>query len=186
MRKTTFCDRCDISVYNKFHPFWGQGDENADIIFINSFPSRRERRLSKAYNGKRYSTFERFLYVYNFTLENAYFTHIVKCTTPKGREPSYVEMRNCTSYLLEEFSIKPKIIVLLGQNVMQFVLNDTTLTIGKEHGKPRILGKYVIIPTFSPAFMNLNLNKLKYFVHDWDVIFNHYRVLYPTHSKTFL
>jgi len=184
MKKATFCDRCDICIHNNFLPLWGIGDENADIIIIHESPTKRERRLTSIYDGKKYTLLARLLYAYNFNLDNCYFTHAIKCATPKGREPSLNELRHCTVHLIEELqTVKPKIIVLLGATLLKHFYSDQAMSLYKEHGKARIIGKFVIVPTFSPSFINQNPKMLRHVVNDWELIYNYYKVLHPNHFK---
>lgn len=183
MEKATYCDRCDICVANDYIPHWGIGNKNADIMFVHDKPTRRERRIDKVYDGKKYNYLNKLLYVYNFDTYNSYFTHFVKCTTPRNREPSLTEFRHCTVHFLEELTIEPKIIVILSVSVAKFIFNDPTFSIYQHHGKPIMVGKYLFICTFSPAFLNMNPGKLKYAVKDWEFIYNCYKIIHPTHHK---
>jgi len=183
MRKADYCDKCDICIANNYTPHWGIGADNADIMFVHDKPSRRERRLDKTYNGRRYNYLNKLLYVYNFNKDNAYFTHFVKCTTPKNRDVSITELKHCAVHFFEELTIQPRIIVILSVAIAKFIFNDPNYSIYQNHGKPVIIGKYLFITTFSPAFLNMNPDKLKYAVKDWEYIYNCYKIIHPTHYK---
>lgn len=183
MQKVDYCNKCDICVQNDFTPHWGIGAENADIMFVHDKPTRRERRLDDVYNGKRYNYLNKLLYAYNFNTTNAYFTHFVKCITPKNREPSLTEFRHCTSYFFNELTIEPKIIVILSVSVAKYMFNDPNYSILQNHGKPVMIGKYLFISTFSPGFLNMNPSKLHLAVKDWEFIYNCYKFIHPTHYK---
>ena len=153
-------------------------------MFIHESPTKRERRVQTLYDGRKYKLLSKLLWVYNFNHNNAYFTHAIKCSTPKGREPSVIELRHCTSHLLQELSeVKPKIIVTFGNTLLRHITSNNALGIFREHGKARIIGKVVVVPTFSTSFLNQNPKWIPLAVKDWEKIFQYYNAIHPAHYK---
>lgn len=186
MTRTTYCDRCDICIHNEFTPHWGGGNINADIMFISDFPSKREKRKQNVFDGNKYTIINKLMMLHNFNMNNSYVTYLVKCNVPNNRPPSYIEARNCTYLLVEELTVvKPTIIVLIGSYALKHFYNDPNISLYKEHGKAKLVGNKIIIPTFNASFLNLNKDKIIDAVKDWQLISYIYGRLHPEHYNLY-
>jgi DNA polymerase len=83
--------------------------------------------------------------------EDVFITNVVKCRPPGNRDPEQIEIDTCTqAYLHRQIElIDPKVIVTLGRYSM--ALWFPSARISHIHGKPRKVGKRLIVPFFHPA-----------------------------------
>jgi len=163
---------------------WGSGAKPANIFFIGNFPTAFEKRTLRLFEGKKYLVFNRLMRMFNWNKRNAYFTHIIKCKTPKNRVPTTIEVDKCNPYLTQEIQeTTPKIIVLVGEAVMQRFYGDLSLRIYNEHGVIRKIGRTYIIATLSPMHTTHTDAKLLAVLDDYTKVFNLYQQLFPLHRK---
>jgi uracil-DNA glycosylase family 4 len=112
----------------------GNGNANAQIVFIGEAPGRNEDKEGLPFVGAAGKFLASMLSSIKLTREDVYITNIVKYRPPNNRDPLPSEKEACRKWLNEELEVlKPKLIVLLGRHA----LNDffPALKIGKAHGK---------------------------------------------------
>lgn len=143
----------------------GEGDCDADIIFIGDMPSTEEEAAGAPFIGKSARTLSRCLEVMGLKKEQVYVTHLIKYHPYKvnertgrivARTPKKDEISFFLSYLIQEIDIiSPKIIVTLGSLPLKTLMEDNSLQIKSEHGKVRkkVINNhsYTILPISQPA-----------------------------------
>lgn len=109
------CTRCDICSSNNYEPLAGDGNYNANIMFVGRSPTAFDIKLNVPLVSKDGMLFQRYLDLFNFDRDLIYVTNAIKCKTPNNRYPSDIEIHNCRENLEAEIiRINPKIIVLMG------------------------------------------------------------------------
>lgn len=109
----SYCDKCQLGIFNQFVPVSGQG-EGHDIMIIGEAPGATEARRGIPFVGKAGTLLKKHLRYYSL-LEKVYFTNIVKCRPPSNRTPTNIERETCIKWLYNEIKIvKPKLILLFG------------------------------------------------------------------------
>ena len=132
----------------------GDGNLNADIVFIGEAPGKKEDEQGIPFVGAAGKFLNEMLANAGMNREDVYITNIVKYRPPNNRDPSKQEKEDFTPYLLRQLEIiQPKVVIPLGRHSMGFFLPDAI--IGVEHGQTHTvqLGaqKLIVIPLYHPA-----------------------------------
>lgn len=148
------CTKCDLYKGCPHPCIWGTGDPNADIMLVGEAPGAEESLRGVPFIGKAGQKLNNILSAAGFNREDLYVTNTIKCQPPGNRVPTKEEITACCDYLEQEIaSVKPKIIVPLGNTALQYILGVTGIT--KHVGIESFSEKYQckIIPTFHPSYI---------------------------------
>jgi DNA polymerase len=151
------CHLCSISNSRK-NVVFGEGDENASLMFIGEAPGANEDEAGKPFVGKAGMLLVKIIEnVLNLKREDVYIANIIKCRPPNNRVPTLEEVTSCKPYLLEQINlIKPKIIVALGSTSYHHLTGDYDMPISKIRGEVLEFADAKLIPTFHPSFLLRN------------------------------
>lgn len=132
----------------------GDGNPDADIVFIGEAPGKNEDIQGKPFVGAAGKFLNAMLEAANMDRSDVYITNIVKYRPPNNRDPLPEEKAAFLPYLLKQLQIiDPKVVITLGRHSMEYFLPD--LKIGEVHGQPKRVTfgdhKIVIMPLFHPA-----------------------------------
>ncbi len=160
------CYLCQLSKTRK-NVVFGEGDTNADIMFIGEGPGANEDMTGKPFVGRAGELLTKIIEnVLSIKREQVYIANIVKCRPPNNRVPTSQEVESCIPYLLKQINlIKPKIIITLGATAYNNLTNDKT-PISKIRGEVLPFGDAKLIPTFHPSFLLRNPSAKKYVFAD--------------------
>ena len=138
---------------------FGDGDINADMVFIGEAPGKNEDLQGIPFVGAAGKFLTEMLSGIGLKRSDIYITNIVKYRPPENRDPFPDEKAAFLPFLKKQLMvIKPKLIVTLGRHSMEAILPG--LKISQVHGEPKrvkvaIEGKqpasWVILPLFHPA-----------------------------------
>jgi uracil-DNA glycosylase len=122
----------------------GEGNLDCTLMLIGEAPGAKETELKRPFVGKAGNNLDEFLKVIHLERKDIYISNVVKFrpykihptkATKSNRTPTRQEINQCISALEQEIlTIKPKIIVTLGNTALKAVLCDKTITIGSCHG----------------------------------------------------
>lgn len=127
--------RCECELKKTAtQPVPGDGNADADIVFIGEAPGRNEDIQGIPFVGAAGKFLSEMLESINLKREDIYITNIVKYRPPNNRDPLPEEKTACRPWLMEELNvIKPTLIVFLGRHAMNnFFPNEK---ISQAHGK---------------------------------------------------
>ena len=132
----------------------GDGNINADIVFIGEAPGKKEDEGGIPFIGAAGTFLGQMLEAAGMVRSDVYITNIVKYRPPNNRDPSPTEKKAFWPYLLKELGIiNPKVIITLGRHSMEYFLPDAK--IGDVHGQPHLVNldgfTGTIIPLYHPA-----------------------------------
>jgi uracil-DNA glycosylase family 4 len=132
----------------------GEGNPNADIVFIGEAPGKQEDIQGKPFVGASGKFLNEMLAQAGMVRGDVYITNIVKYRPPNNRDPLPEEKKAFLPYLLKQLEIiQPKVVITLGRHSMEYFLPD--MKIGEVHGQPKRIQfgdrKLVILPLFHPA-----------------------------------
>ncbi len=132
----------------------GNGNPNADTVFIGEAPGKNEDLKGLPFVGAAGKFLNEMLQAVDMSREDVYITNIVKYRPPNNRDPLPEEKKAFWPYLLRQIEIiNPSIIVTLGRHSMEYFLPG--LKISNVHGDPKHMSfgdkKLVIVPLFHPA-----------------------------------
>ena len=129
---------------------FGDGDINADILFIGEAPGKNEDIQGKPFVGAAGKFLNEMLEMIGLKREDVYITNIVKYRPPNNRDPLPEEKSAFLPFLEKQIDIiDPKIIVTLGRHSMDAILPG--LTISQVHGQPKRYKNRGFLPLFHPA-----------------------------------
>ena len=159
------CQKCTLCI-NRKNVVFGEGSEDADIMFIGEGPGEQEDIQGRPFVGRAGQLLEKALNALGIDRESVYIANIVKCRPPGNRVPSGEEASCCIQYLRWQVKlIKPKIIVLLGSTACKNII-DSEFRITRGRGNIIEKGDFKIIPTYHPAAVLRDESKKRYFWND--------------------
>ena len=128
------CRKCALCEH-RTNVVFGDGDPNAEIMFIGEGPGEQEDLTGKPFVGRAGQLLDDMLAIIDLDRSKYYIANIVKCRPPENRDPLNVEQDACLGYLREQVRfIRPKIIVCLGRiSAMKLIKED--FKISREHGQ---------------------------------------------------
>ncbi len=132
----------------------GDGNSDADIVFIGEAPGKNEDQQGLPFVGAAGKFLNEMLASIGLGRDDIYITNIVKYRPPNNRDPLPEEKKAFWPYLVQQIDvIEPLIIVTLGRHSMEYFLPD--LKISAIHGQPKRMTfgkrKVVILPLYHPA-----------------------------------
>lgn len=148
-------------IENKYYPVLGEGNHDAQIIFIGEAPGKNEAIEGRPFCGASGKILNELLEQAGIKRESVYITNIVKDRPPENRDPSSEEIALYAPFLEKQIEvIRPKIIATLGRFSMEYILKNYGLSgemapISALHGtihKTKFLyGTVYIVPLYHPA-----------------------------------
>lgn len=162
------CQSLPINTEGATHIVYGQGNPNAHLMFIGEAPGKKEDELGKPFIGRSGELLTKTLDAIGIGRGDIFITNVVKCRPPNNRTPTSKEILLYKNYFLiaEIKIIKPKIIVTLGNVAFKTLLPEITDTLTGTRGKLFERDGLTIIPTYHPAYILRNNNKLNEFKND--------------------
>jgi uracil-DNA glycosylase family 4 len=132
----------------------GDGNLNAEIIFIGEAPGKNEDEQGLPFVGAAGKFLNEMLAQAGLERSDVYITNIVKYRPPNNRDPLPEEKKAFWPYLLKQIQIiQPKVVITLGRHSMEYFLPD--MKISQIHGQPKRIkfgdDKLVIVPLYHPA-----------------------------------
>jgi len=123
----------------------GNGNAEADIVFIGEAPGRDEDKMGVPFVGAAGKFLNEMLESIKLKREDVYITNVVKYRPPNNRDPLPEEVVSCAEWLEEELKvIQPKLLVFLGRHALQhfFPTEKISLVHGKLLKKKTKIGNY--------------------------------------------
>ena len=132
----------------------GDGNINAEIVFIGEAPGKNEDEQGLPFVGAAGKFLNEMLAAAGMQRSDVYITNIVKYRPPGNRDPLPEEKKAFWPYLLKQLQIiQPKVVITLGRHSMEYFLPG--MKISAIHGEPKRIQfgehKLVIVPLFHPA-----------------------------------
>jgi len=144
------CEKCPLHI-GRLNPVAGDGNPDADVMFIGEGPGEMEDIKGKPFVGRAGKLLTKMLTAINFTREEVFITNIVKCRPPNNRTPLPDEVKACFPYLERQIeTIQPMIICCLGGPATKTILG-TNQGISKLRGTVHRYKNIPIIPIYHPA-----------------------------------
>lgn len=128
----------------------GEGDSEADIMFIGEGPGKNEDKKGIPFCGAAGKFLDELLAEINLKRENVFITNMVRCRPPGNRDPRDDEIKACKQWTNGFIKIiKPKIFVLLGRFAMAKFFPK--FKISKVHGNAYKKWDKVFVIQYHPA-----------------------------------
>jgi DNA polymerase len=150
------CNLCELSKSRNSVVF-GQGNLNADVIFITDSIGTSEDELGKFYVGKSGQLLTKMIEnVLEVSTDNFYITSVTKCCPSIKKTINLNEINICKPYLDKQIElIKPKLIVALGDLSYKHLTSNAN-DFSNIRGKVLKYNNIDIIPTYHPSFLLRN------------------------------
>lgn len=155
----------------------GDGDPDADLLFIGEAPGKQEDIQGLPFVGASGKFLAEMLQSIHLQRSQVYITNIVKYRPPGNRDPLPEEKKEFLPYLLRQIEvIQPKLIITLGRHSGMQFLPD--ILISRDHGKPTRVAlkleqgsiKTVILPLYHPAAALYNGGQRQTLMDDFALI----------------
>lgn len=137
----------------------GDGNPDADIVFIGEAPGKKEDETGQPFVGAAGKFLDHMLAEAGMSRSDVYITNIVKYRPPGNRDPLPEEKAAFLPYLLRQIEIiNPKAVITLGRHSMGYFLPEAKIS--EVHGQAiRQKLQYhdgtehecLIIPLYHPA-----------------------------------
>lgn len=153
------------------NPVPGEGNPDAEIMFIGEAPGFNENREQRPFVGQAGKLLRKTLAENGFAESAVYITNIVKYRPPENRDPTDEEIEFFRPFLDRQIEIiNPKIIVTLGRFSMKKFLGEG-MSISRIHGISRTINwkdkQVTIFPMFHPAAALRAGDMMKMFLQDF-------------------
>lgn len=170
----------EYRMENKYHAVPGEGNPDADILFIGEAPGRREAEQGRPFVGASGKVLDELLASIGLAREDVYITNVVKDRPPDNRDPRQEEIALYMPLLERQVAIiEPAVIATLGRFAMEFVLahfgvDEAGQKISQMHGRPveaqADFGAVTILPLYHPAVALYNRNQRGTLEDDFEVL----------------
>src|SRR5438067_11592354 len=149
------CTRCPLADTRTTVVF-GNGDANADLMFVGEAPGANEDRQGLPFVGQAGRLLERLLGEIGLQRGDVFIANVLKCRPPGNRDPLPQEIDACQDYLFRQLElIEPRVVCTLGNFATKLLRGDPGTGITRLHGRdevrpigPRTVRLY---PIFHPA-----------------------------------
>lgn len=137
----------------------GDGNPDADIVFIGEAPGKNEDLQGRPFVGAAGKFLDNMLEQAGLNRSDVYITNIVKYRPPNNRDPKPAEKKAFWPYLVRQLEIiNPKVIVTLGRHSMEYFLPEAVIS--EVHGHvfrevvvyhDGIAHQWLVVPLYHPA-----------------------------------
>ncbi len=147
------CTKCKLSK-SRNHVVFGEGNPNAELVFVGEGPGGDEDRQGRPFVGKAGQLLTKMIENgMGLKREDVYICNVIKCRPPNNRNPELDEIAACEPFLHQQIEIiRPKVIVALGKFAAQNLLN-TTSPISHLRGQWYEYKGCKLLPTFHPSYL---------------------------------
>jgi DNA polymerase len=149
-KRISACESCKYVPHQ--NPVPGEGDPNAEIMFIGEAPGAKENETGRPFVGAAGKFLEEMLNSIGLERTNVFIGNVIKYQPPGNRDPLPEEIRLQLPFLQKQIAIiKPRLICFLGRHSMTAVLPDLGQTISQIHGQLLEVSGQHYLPLYHPA-----------------------------------
>jgi len=153
--EATACRQCRLCETRTTVVF-GEGDREAELMFVGEAPGRDEDRQGRPFVGRAGQLLTQMIEAMGFGREDVYIANVLKCRPPENRDPAPDEVESCSPFLQRQIAlVAPKVICALGRHALRS-LTGYTGGISKVRGRPMEFLDRLVVPTFHPAYLLRN------------------------------
>ncbi len=147
------CRRCGLCEGRQKIVF-GDGNPDADILFVGEGPGEQEDRTGLPFVGRAGELLTQMIEKgMGIRRSDVYICNIVKCRPPGNRNPLPPEVSACRPFLDGQIAaVAPKVIVTLGKPAASLLL-DREIAITRVRGTWQEYRGIPLMPTLHPAFV---------------------------------
>jgi DNA polymerase len=128
------CQRCGLCKTRSSMVF-GEGDPEADVMFIGEAPGEKEDQSGRPFVGKSGELFDIVLGAAEVNRCDVFITNLVGCRPPGNRNPTREERQACIERVHKAiYLVDPLVIVTLGKVPLQALAKGRAWSIEQVHG----------------------------------------------------
>lgn len=147
------CTRCQLAFEGRNKIVFGDGDPNAELLFVGEGPGADEDMQGVPFVGRAGQLLNNMIGAMGLDRQRVYIANIVKCRPPKNRAPEPAEANTCTQFLFQQIGIvRPKLMVALGSTAATYLLG-TKAALSVLRGKMHDCMGTKLIVTYHPAYL---------------------------------
>ena len=147
------CTRCPLAFEGRNMIVFGNGDPNAELLFVGEGPGADEDAQGVPFVGRGGQLLNNMITAMGLSREQVYVANIVKCRPPKNRVPEPVEALTCTPFLFQQIGVvRPKLIVALGATAATY-LTGSKASLSVLRGQIHDCMGTKLIVTYHPAYL---------------------------------
>jgi len=144
------CRACALAE-TRTNVVFGDGNPNAEILFIGEGPGQHEDEQGIPFVGRGGQLLDDMLEMIHLDRTKVYIANIVKCRPPQNRDPLNVEQDACIGYLRRQTALlRPKLLICLGRIAAKAIIKDD-FKITQEHGQWFSRGGIQMTAIYHPA-----------------------------------
>ncbi|ADR18924.1 uracil-DNA glycosylase [Calditerrivibrio nitroreducens] len=160
IEEVSSCFKCILGK-TRLNVVPGEGNLDAEIMFIGEGPGEDEDRQGRPFVGRAGQLLTKMIEAMGYKREEVYIANIVKCRPPNNRAPFDEEAFACIGYVKKQIEIvNPKVIVTLGSTATRYLLN-TDKKISTIRGEFQEYNGIKVMPTFHPSYLLRNQSMKK-------------------------
>jgi uracil-DNA glycosylase len=149
------CTNCPQLAATRTTVVFGNGNADADLMFVGEAPGANEDRQGLPFVGQAGKLLDTLLGEIGLVRADVFVANVLKCRPPGNRDPHPAEIEACQAYLLRQVElIEPRVICTLGNFATKLLRGDPT-GITRLHGREevRTIGSRAVrlYPIFHPA-----------------------------------
>jgi len=148
------CRRCKLHDGRKNIVFGVGPDADVPLLVVGEGPGEHEDAQGEPFVGKAGEMLDKMLqHVLHLRRDQVYITNVVRCRTPKNRDPESDEVSSCIPFLdMQKKVLRPRFVLLLGAVAVHSVLGVTG-GIRANRGKWFDWEGTPTIATYHPAYL---------------------------------
>ncbi len=147
------CTRCQLAFEGRHKIVFGDGDPNAELLFVGEGPGADEDAQGIPFVGRAGQLLNNMITAMGLSRQRVYIANIVKCRPPKNRVPEPVEANTCTQFLFQQIGVvRPRLMVALGATAATYLLG-TKASLSVLRGKVHDCMGTKLIVTYHPAYL---------------------------------
>jgi DNA polymerase len=146
------CSFCELHA-GRNNPAFARGNSQSNIIVCGMCPGPKENEQGIPFVGDAGKILDTILLRVFGGTDSVYITNLVKCFVKPGISLQQHWMSRCLPYFIVQISlIKPKVILALGQDVCNYLL-DNKEKIGQLRGKTFKYLNTNIVCSYHPSYL---------------------------------
>ncbi len=148
------CIACPLGKLGRQTVVFGEGNPDAQLMFIGEAPGKDEDLQGKPFVGRSGKLLTQILTSLGIDRKDVFITNSVKCRPPQNRKPTPLELTTCKDLLLinQINIIQPKVICTLGSAATESLFKEP-LKISEKRGKQLLFNSTIVIPTYHPSYI---------------------------------
>jgi uracil-DNA glycosylase len=149
------CTNCPQLAATRTTVVFGNGNADADLMFVGEAPGANEDRQGLPFVGQAGKLLDTLLGEIGLARADVFVANVLKCRPPGNRDPHPAEIEACQAYLMRQVElIEPRVICTLGNFATKLLRGEPT-GITRLHGREevRTIGPRAVrlYPLFHPA-----------------------------------